>query len=148
MFVDGGLLTIEEVHARIGDGEVSLLARSDALEEIEEVHARIGDGEATASAVEIAATVTLRCQIATELLLSQPIVVTGDEVQTMGSGETAEAAAQAALDELDRLLVERTDVDMTEAAMLANVAADLRISEMAGSPCHSRAAMKREILEL
>lgn len=63
VFVDGGLLTIEEVHARMGDGG------------------------ATASAVEIAATVTLRCQIATELPLSQPIVVTGDEVQTWAAAK-------------------------------------------------------------
>ncbi len=124
VFVEGGLLTIEDVHARMGDGE------------------------ATASAVEIAAEVTLRCHIVTELPLSQPIVVTQNEVQTMGSGETAEAAARAALDELARLLVVRTEADMTEAAMLASVAADLRISEMAGSPCHIRAAMKREILGL
>ena len=115
---------------------------------IEDVHARMGDGEATASAVEIAATVTLRAQIETQLSLRQPIVVTQDEVQTMGTGETAEAAATAALNELSRLLVDRTDADMTEAAMLASVAADLRISEMAGSPCHIRAAMKREILGL
>jgi amidase len=124
VFAEGGLLTIEDVHAKMGDGE------------------------ATASAVEIAATVTLRCHIAAELPLSQPLVITQDEVQTMGTDETAEAAARAALDELARLVVDRTDADMTEAAMLVSVAADLRISEMAGTPCHIRAAMKREILGL
>ena len=66
----------------------------------------------------------------------------------MGAGDTAEAAARAALEQLARLLVDRTDADITEAAMLASVAADLRISEMAGTPCHIRAAMKREILGL
>lgn len=115
---------------------------------IEDVHAKMGDGEATASAVEIAAEVTLRCHVATKLQLSQPLVVTQDEVQTMGTGQTAEEAARSALDELAHLIVSRTDADMTEAAMLASVAADLRISEMAGSPCHIRAAMKREILDL
>ena len=124
VFAEGGLLTIEDVHAKMGDGE------------------------ATASAVEIAATVTLRCHIAAELPLSQPLVITQDEVQTMGTDETAEAAARAALEELARLVVDRTDADMTEAAMLVSVAADLRISEMAGTPCHIRAAMKREILGL
>ena len=124
VFAEGGLLTIEDVHAKMGDGE------------------------ATASAVEIAATVTLRCHIAAELPLSQPLIITQDEVQTMGTDETAEAAARAALEELARLVVDRTDADMTEAAMLVSVAADLRISEMAGTPCHIRAAMKREILGL
>lgn len=124
VFVEGGLLLVEDVHAKMGDGE------------------------ATASAVEIAAEVTLRCSIATGLALDHPIVLTRDEVQTMGTGENAEAAARSALDQLARLLLDRTDADPTEAAMLVSVAADLRISEMAGTPCHIRAAMKREILGL
>lgn len=124
IFVEGGLLSIEDVHARMGDGE------------------------ATASAVEIAARVTLRCRVTEPLRLRQPVVLTREEVQTLGSGENAEAAARQALDAMAQLLVDHTDADPTEAAMLASVAADLRVSEMAGSPCHLRAAMQREILGL
>lgn len=122
VFVDGGLLTIEDVHAKMGDGEIA------------------------ASAVEIAAEVTLRCRIAGELQLAHPLVVTSKEVQTMGEGETAEAAVRMAMDELAHLLMARTGADITEAAMLVSIAADVRISEMAGSPCHVRAAMAREIV--
>lgn len=124
VFVEGGLLTIEDVHAKMGDGE------------------------ATASAVEIAAAVTLRCHIEEGMTLRQPLVVTRDEVHTMGAGDTVEAATQAAVQELAHLLVDRTGADLTEAAMLASVAADLRLSEMAATPCHVRAAIKREILDL
>lgn len=142
----GGQLSNSE----LGPGSTVLLPvfAEGALLSIEDVHARMGDGEATASAVEIAAAVTLRCRVAEPLALRQPIVLTRDEVQTMGAGETAEAAAREALEDLARLLVDRTGVDATEAAMLASVAADLRISEMAGTPCHIRAAMRREILAL
>jgi amidase len=122
VFVEGGLLTIEDVHAKMGDGEIA------------------------GSAVEIAAEVTLRCGIASELQLNQPLVVTQTEVQTMGEGETVEAAVRIALQELAQLLMKRTGADITEAAMLVSIAADLRISEMAGKPCHVRAAMAREIL--
>ncbi len=137
-------------NSQLGPGSTLYLPVSveGGLLTVEDVHAKMGDGEATASAVEIAAEVTLRCHIEEQLALRQPIVVTQDEVQTMGTGETAEAAARAALEELARLLVDRTDADITEAAMLASVAADLRISEMAGTPCHIRAAMKREIVGL
>jgi amidase len=124
VFVEGGLLTIEDVHAKMGDGEVA------------------------ASAVEIAAEVTLRCRLASELRLSQPLVVTQKEVLTMGEGETVEAAVRVALDDLAHLLMERTGADITEAAMLVSIAADLRISEMGGKPCHVRAAMAREIMGL
>ena len=122
VFVEGGLLTIEDVHAKMGDGEIA------------------------GSAVEIAAEVTMRCTIASELPLAHPLVVTQKEVQTMGSGETVEVAVREALDELTQLLMVRTGADITEAAMLVSIAADLRISEMGGKPCHVRAAMAREIL--
>jgi amidase len=121
VFAEGGLLTIEDVHAKMGDGEIA------------------------GSAVEIAAEVTMRCGIASELKLAHPLVVTAKEVQTMGEGETVEAAVRKALDALTRLLMERTGADITEAAMLVSIAADLRISEMGGKPSHVRAAMAREI---
>jgi acetamidase/formamidase len=122
VFVEGGLLTIEDVHAKMGDGEIA------------------------ASAVEIAAEVTLRCRIVNELQLARPLVVTRKEVQTMGEGETAEAAVRMAINDLARLLMERTGADITEAAMLVSIAADVRVSEMAGTPCHVRAALAREIV--
>ena len=124
VFVAGGLLTIEDVHAKMGDGEIA------------------------GSAVEIAAEVTMRCGIAGELKLSLPLVVTPKEVLTMGEGETVEAAVRVALDDLVHLLMERTGADITEAAMLVSIAADLRISEMGGKSCHVRAAMAREIVGL
>jgi amidase len=124
VFTPGGLLTIEDVHAKMGDGEIA------------------------GSAVEIAAEVTLRCRIASELKLHHPLVVTRNEVQTMGEGETVEAAVRVAVDQLAALLRERSGVDLTEAAMLVSIATDIRISEMAGSPCHVRAAMARELVGL
>jgi amidase len=122
VFVPGGLLTIEDVHAKMGDGE------------------------AAGSAVEIAAEVTLRCQVVSELTLNRPLIVTQDEVLTTGEGETVEAAARVALDELAGLLMARTGVDQTEAAMLISVAADVRISYIGGTPYQVRAAVAREIV--
>jgi amidase len=122
VFVEGGLLTIEDVHAKMGDGEVA------------------------GSAVEIAAEVTLRCGIASELQLSHPLVVTRKEVLMMGEGETVEAAVRIALDNLASLLMERTGADMTEVAMLVSTAADIRISEMGSASRHVRVAIAREIV--
>jgi acetamidase/formamidase len=51
-----------------------------------------------------------------------------------------------AINDLARLLMERTGADITEAAMLVSIAADVRVSEMAGTPCHVRAALAREIV--
>jgi len=124
VFVEGGLLTIEDVHARMGDGE------------------------AAGSAVEIAAEVTLRCRVVNELKLNRPLIVTKDEVLTTGEGETVEAAARVALDGLASLLMERTDIDLTEAAMLLSIAADVRVSYIGGTPYQVRAAIARKIMGL
>ncbi len=115
---------------------------------IEDVHAKMGDGEVAASAVEIAAEVTMRCRIANELPLTHPIVITQKEVITMGDGDTIEAAAGAAIDRLAHLLMERMHTDITEAAMLVSTAADVRISEMGSSHRHVRAAIAREVVGL
>lgn len=115
---------------------------------IEDVHAKMGDGEVAASAVEIAAEVTMRCRIANELPLTHPIVITPKEVITMGDGDTVEAAAGAAIDRLAHLLMERMHTDITEAAMLVSTAADVRISEMGSSHRHVRAAIAREVVGL
>lgn len=137
-------------NSQLGPGATVYLPVSVAggLLTIEDVHAKMGDGEIAGSAVEIAAEVTMRCGIAGELKLGRPLVVTPKEVLTMGEGETVEAAIRMALDELAHLLMERTGSDITEAAMLVSIAADLRISEMGGKPCHVRAAMAREIMGL
>ncbi|MGE0822504.1 MAG: acetamidase/formamidase family protein [Candidatus Binatia bacterium] len=122
VFVEGGLLTIEDVHAKMGDGEVA------------------------ASAVEIAAEVTLRCRIASELPLTHPLVTTPREVIAMGDSDTVEAAANAALDRLVRIMMDRMHIDITEAAMLVSTIADVRISEMGSAHCHVRAAIAREVV--
>jgi amidase len=96
----------------------------------------------------MAAEVTLRCGLASELKLSRPLVTTANEVLTLGEGETVEAAARVALDGLTNLLIERTKIDLTEAAMVVSIAADVRISYIGGAPYQVRAAMKREIVGL
>lgn len=137
-------------NGQLGVGATILLPVGVAggLLSIEDVHACMGDGEAAASAVEIAADVTLRCRLSHDFAVERPVVLTKTEVQTLGNGDTMDAAARDALQDLSRLLVERAGVSETEAAMLASVAADLRISEMAGTPCHARAAVPREILRV
>jgi amidase len=124
VFVEGGLLTIEDVHAKMGDGEVA------------------------ASAVEIAAEVTLRCRTANELPLSHPLVVTRQEVVTMGDGDTVEAAANSAINRLAQIMMDRMHIDITEAAMLVSIASDVRISEMGSPHRYARAAIARELVGL
>lgn len=124
VFVDGGLLTIEDVHAAMGDGE------------------------SASSAVEMGAEVTLRCDIATTLQVQRPVVMTSNELMTMGEGQTMEEASRVAMDEMAMLIMHRLHLDAVDAAMLISVAVDARFSYVGGPPYRAKAAIARSLLKL
>jgi len=124
VFIEGGLLTIEDVHAVMGDGE------------------------SASSAVEMGADVTLRCDISTGIQVERPLVVTPDELLTTGEGQTMEAASHMAVEEMANLLMGRLGVDAVDAAMLVSVAVDARFSYVGGPPYRAKAAIARTLLRL
>jgi amidase len=124
VFVEGGLLTIEDVHAAMGDGE------------------------SASSAVEMGSEVTLRCDISTGLQVERPVVITREAVLTTGEGDTMEAASHTAVDEMARLLMYRLDLDPVDAAMLISVAVDARFSYVGGPPYRAKAVISRSVVGL
>jgi amidase len=119
-----------------------------ALLTIEDVHAAMGDGESASSAVEMGAEATLRCDISTGLQVERPVVVTHDEVMTTGEGDTMEAASHMAVDEMARLLMHHLGLDAVDAAMLISVAVDARFSYVGGPPYRAKAAISRSLARL
>jgi amidase len=109
VFHAGGLLTIGDCHAAMGDGEV------------------------TASAVECAVDATFRVTIEERFTVRRPVVTTATEVMTTGEGETMEAATNMAVQGMADLLVDTLGIDDTEAAMVMACAADVRTG-LAGNP--------------
>ena len=115
---------------------------------IGDCHAAMGDGEATASAVECALDATFRVSIENSLTLSRPVVTNENEVMTTGEGETMELATQMAVDAMADLMVEKLGVDYTSAAMLIASAADVRTG-LAGNPPYTiRVAIPNSVLTL
>ena len=115
---------------------------------IGDCHAAMGDGEATASAVECAFNATFRVTIEEGFKVNRPVVVTEGEVMTTGEGQTMEAATKAASNSMADLLVDRLGVDYTDAAMLIACAADVRTG-LAGNPPYTiRVAVPRSMLPL
>jgi amidase len=119
-----------------------------ALLTIEDVHAVMGDGESASSAVEMGADVTLRCDIATGIKVERPLVVTPTEVITTGEGGTMEAASHMAVEEMADLLMAQLGVDAVDAAMLISVAVDARFSYVGGPPYRAKAAIARTVIGL
>lgn len=124
VFVDGALLTIEDVHAAMGEGE------------------------SASSAVEMGAEVTLRCDVATALQVQRPVVITRTEVMTTGEGQTMEAASRLAVDAMATLIMQRLNLDAVDAAMLISAAVDARFSYVGGPPYRAKAAIARSLLKL
>jgi amidase len=119
-----------------------------ALLTIEDVHAAMGDGESASSAVEMGAEVTLRCDISTGLQVQRPVVITADEVITTGEGDTMEAASHLAVDEMASLLMYHLELDAVDAAMLISTAVDARFSYIGGPPYRAKAAVSRTLARL
>ena len=115
---------------------------------IGDCHAAMGDGEATASAVECAFDATLRVTIEDSFHVKRPVVATATEVMTTGEGETMEAATKMAVHAMADLLVDRLKIDDTDAAMLIASAADVRTGLAGNPPYTMRVAVPRSLLAL
>ena len=115
---------------------------------IGDCHAAMGDGEATASAVECAFDATLRVTREDRFTVRRPVVVTATEVMTTGEGETMEAATKMAVHAMADLLVDRLGIDATDAAMLIASAADVRAGLAGNPPYTMRVAVPRSMLAL
>ena len=124
VFHDGGLITIGDCHAAMGDGE------------------------ATASAVECALDATFRVTIEKDFTVSRPVVATKDEIMTTGEGATMEEASKGALNAMADLMVDKLGIDYTDAAMLMASAADVRTGLAGNPPYTMRAAIPRSMLSV
>jgi len=113
---------------------------------IGDCHAAMGDGETTASAVECAFDATFRVTIEERFTVSRPVVATATEVMTTGEGETMEAARNMAVQGMADLLVHTLDLDDTDAAMLIACAADVRTGLAGNPPYTMRVAVPKTML--
>jgi amidase len=107
-FVDGGLLYVGDVHAAMGDGELSC------------------------GGVEIAATVGLRVERIANARLAQPRFETASHVVTTGWGHDFADARRMAVQDMLSILTAGLGIGTSEAFMLISVAGDLRIGQACG----------------
>jgi amidase len=113
---------------------------------IGDCHAAMGDGEATASAVECAVDATFRVTLEEHFAVQRPVITTATEVMTTGEGQTMEAATKMAVQAMADLLVARLGIDQTDAAMLIASAADVRTGLAGNPPYTMRVAVPTSML--
>lgn len=102
-----------------------------ALLAIGDVHASMGDGEVSGTGVEIAGEVTVQVDIVPGAAPARPWIETDDDWITTGSGPTLEVAVEMAVEELTGLLMARLGLSRTEAFLVVSARGDVRIGQCA-----------------
>ena len=108
-----------------------------ALFYIGDVHAVMGDGEVSGSGFEIAAKVTVRLSLRKGGAAEWPWLETADRIATLASAPLFDDAAEAAVRAMIPLLMARHGVSETDAYMLASIRGDLRANQACRSPIHT-----------
>ncbi len=107
VFVPGGLLAIGDVHATMGDGEVSI------------------------TALEICGEVTVRVDLRKGARIARPWIEFPDAWITTGDGPQIGDAIRVACEEMVGLLTRRLRLSVEEAYMLLSIRGDVRVSQCA-----------------
>jgi amidase len=102
-----------------------------ALLAIGDVHASMGDGEVSGTGVEIAGEVTVRVDVGPGAAPARPWIETEFDWITTGSGPSLEDSVEMAVDELVQLLMTRLGLTRTEAFLLVSARGDVRIGQCA-----------------
>ena len=107
VWLDGGLFALGDVHASMGEGEVS------------------------GTAVEICARVTVRVDLIKGGAAERPWFETADEWMTFGTSPDLEVAVRIAVAEMATFLERRLEVSRPEAFLLITARGDVRIGQSA-----------------
>ncbi|MBS4537472.1 acetamidase/formamidase family protein [Clostridium sp. D2Q-11] len=121
--VDGGLLALGDLHAIMGDGEISV------------------------SGVEIAGEVIVKVSIIKGKHLPLPLLIEGREVMTIASALTLDEASNQATRNMHKFLVQELSLDKHEATMLLSVAGNLKICQVVDPLKTARMEIPLDILD-
>jgi amidase len=97
-----------------------------------DVHASMGDAEVSGTGVEINAEVQVKVESLFCGSHGWPWVETDDEIVAVGNGPEVQDALRQAVDRLCRLLGERHGVSRTDAFMLVSARGDVRVGQWCG----------------
>lgn len=120
-----------------------------ALLGLGDVHAAMGDGEITFIGLEICAEVTVRVELVKGAETKRPLIETAEHWITTGEGDSLAAAARLAAGEMVDLMQQRLGLGFEDAYMLASAAVDVQICqccEPGAFPVTTRAVVSKELV--
>ena len=122
---------------------------SGALLALGDVHAAMGDGEITFIGLEICAEVTVKVELLKGEGTKRPLIETADFWVTTAEGEELAQAVRSAAEEMVELMQKRLGLSFEEAYMLMSAAVDVQICqccEPGEFPVTTRAVISKEVM--
>ena len=134
---------------KIGEGSVLYLpvAVPGALLSMGDLHALMGDGEVFICGLETAGEVTVRVIVLKDCRMPTPFLVTEDKVMTIQSADTTDEAGKKAVLLMEEYIRETAGIDELKAGMLMSLAADMCICQIVDPQMTVRVEFPRQILE-
>jgi acetamidase/formamidase len=140
----GGNLDCKELVA--GSTLYLPVAVDGALLSLGDGHARQGDGEVGGTAVECPMTTTITVHVRDDLPISTPIAEAPSGWVTMGVADTVDEAAYHALEAMFDLMQRRFGLSRAQAAALASVVVDLRVTQIVNRTVGAHAVLPHDAL--
>lgn len=95
-----------------------------------DMHAAMGDGEVSVSGAEVAGYATVTLTAMPELKLVNPLIENGTHFGIIVSAESLDAAAELAVQQMVDLLASRTNESEADLVMLLSLVADVQVCQM------------------
>ncbi|MGG3466756.1 acetamidase/formamidase family protein [Neobacillus pocheonensis] len=118
-----------------------------ALLSMGDLHAVMGDGEVIICGLEISGEVTVRVSVIKDKIFPLPLLKEGDHIMTIASAETLDLAAKQATLQMHNFLIEELGVEFNEAGMLLSLVGNLRICQVVDPLMTARMELPLSILE-
>lgn len=118
-----------------------------ALFALGDLHAAMGDGEVSVSGIEIPAKVKVTLEVIKGHSINHPVLENEEGVATLVSKELLDEAANVAVEEMIDLLQPQTDLSLGEFTMLMSAAGQAQISQIVDPLKTARFFVPRSILE-
>lgn len=95
-----------------------------------DMHAAMGDGEVSVSGAEIAGYATVTLTAMPELALQNPLIENDTHLGIIASADSLDAAADIAVQQMVALIHDRTGEDEAELVMLLSLVADVQVCQL------------------
>ncbi|MBM7869553.1 amidase [Clostridium pascui] len=118
-----------------------------ALLSIGDLHAVMGDGEVAICGLEIPGEVQVKINVLKGKKMPLPMLVQGEHIMTIASAKTLDEASKMATHNMHKFMTENLNININEAAMLLSLVGNLRICQIVDPLKTTRMEMPLTILE-